>query len=325
MRVTRWALIAALAAGCSEPASGDGGGSDGPSDVPSPYADSGGDTDADVPVLVMDQVVASGLSGLQAFVALQPDAVIDAYVGLAILEEGCPEEQEVFDEDEASTTLWYSDGGCTTSAGVEFRGGGRFTVESRMEGDTAIESATLSSEGGTLRVSAGDAFFEMTGYVATQRAAGPEVTEAGFDLAGDFSADSATAGGSALLDGRLSAQGFIYSFSDGTNNAIGGSGSLSGEGLGDARAFSFSDLLVILGQCASEPIGTLSVRDDVGFWHDIVFDAGTFDPQSDAEPVYDAEACDGCGAYLAAGERLGDACVTPADVESLLDWEGAPW
>ncbi|MEM6996892.1 MAG: hypothetical protein AAF721_40695 [Myxococcota bacterium] len=315
-----------LALACQEPSTaGDEGGDDGSTGLPSPYADSGDESGQDQPALVMEQVVASGVGGLQTFIALQPDALVAAYTGIAVLEEGCPEEWESFDEGETTTTVWYSEAGCTTSEGVEFRGGGRLVVESRLEGETMIDATTLSSEGGTLRVSNGDTFFQMTGYVAISRAAGPEVTEAGFELGGEFSADPGTADGSPLMDGSLTAQGFIYSFSDGTNNAIGGSGSLSGEGLADARAFSFSDVLVILGQCATEPIGTLSVRDDVGFWHDIVFDAGSFDPQSDDEPIYDAESCDGCGAYLAGGERLGDACVSVADVESLLDWENAPW
>lgn len=320
-------LVAGLL-GCQEPegseAETDEPAADG--ELPSPYAESGGDTEGEQPAMAMDEAISSSLAGLQSFIALQPDAVLDAYTALAVLEPECPEAQETFAEGTATTTVWYSEGGCTTSAGITFRGAGRLTTESIMEPEVAIEAATLSSEGTTMRIASSDGrFFEMTGYLGMRRETSPETTEAGFDLVGRYAADDATAAGSALLEGRLRAQGYIYSYSDGTNNVLGGSGSLSGEGLGAARAFSFSNLLVLLSGCASEPIGAMSVRDDVGFWHDIVFDAGIWDPESGEEPVYDDAACDGCGAYLAGGEALGSACITSADIESLLDWEGSPW
>ena len=330
MRGSRLAAFLILLAGpgCQEPEGGDADtDTDEPDEeLPSPYAESGGETEDEAPAMAMEQAIASSLAGLQAFIALQPDAVLDAYTSLAVLEPECPEEQETFDEGTAVTTVWYSEQGCTTSEGVTFRGGGRLTTESVSEEDFTFEASTLSSEGSTMRITGSDGrYFEMTGYLGIRREAGPEVTEAGFDLVGSYAADEATAAGSALLEGRLRAQGYIYSYSDGTNNVIGGAGSLAGDGLGEARAFSFSNLLALLSGCGTEPIGTVSVRDDAGFWHDIVFDAGMWDPETGEEPIYDDAACDGCGAYLAGGESLGTACITSADMESLLDWEGSPW
>jgi len=327
LRLIALSMLVAGPVGCQEPEAEEADTDEAEQEeLPSPYADSGGETEGEQPAMAMDQAIASSMAGLQAFVALQPDAVLDAYTALAVLEPECPEEQETFDEGTATTTVWYSEGGCTTSTGITFRGGGRLTTESIVEPEVSFEATTLSSEGTTMRIAADDGrFFEMTGYLGVRREAGPEATEAGFELVGRYAADEATAAGSALLEGKLRAQGYIFSFSDGSTNALGGSGSLAGEALGEARAFSFSNLLVLLSGCGSEPIGAMSVRDDVGFWHDIVFDTGVWDPESAEEPVYDDALCDGCGAYLAGGESLGSACITPADLESLLDWEGSPW
>lgn len=295
-------------------------------ELPSPYADSGDESEGDVPVMAMDQAVASSVAGLQLFVSLQPDAVLDAYAALAEFEDGCPAEQESYEDADGLTTTWYAEPACTTSAGVEFSGGARLSVVSVAGDDTTEEAMTLSTEGGTLRITHADGRrLEMTGYVATYREVGPEATQAGFELVGQFAADPQTAADSPLLEGRVRAQGYAYSYSDGTTRAIGGAGSLSGEGLGEARAFSFADFLLLPTGCSTEPLGTMSVRDDAGYWHDIVFDAGTYDPESGDEPVFDRTTCDGCGTYLAGGAVGGQACVTSADIDSVLDWEDAPW
>jgi hypothetical protein len=104
---------------------------------------------------------------------------------------------------------------------------------------------------------------------------------------------------------------------------FGGQGSLTGQGLAGATAFSFGDFTVVLDECGREPGGTVSVRDDVGFWHDVVFDAATVEDEED--PVWHGNACDGCGPYFASGVEDGTACVNKADLTALMNWEGVPW
>jgi len=324
-----WIGLIVLAWGCADASGGDDGDDGGTSDpdLPSPYAESG-DTEEIVPSLGTDEVVDASIAGLQTFVSLQPDALLAAYLSIAAdaAEPGCPETYEAFEEDGAVTTIWYSEAECTTAAGVAFRGSARISTTSFEDGDVMVEAVQLSSEGGTMRVSGpGGAYFEMAGYAATERAVSPAGVESGFSLTGKFSADAGTAAGSPLLDGSVAAQGYLFAYSDGSANVLAGSGSLSGDGLSAGEALAFSDFLIARSGCAAEPLGTVSIRDESGYWHDIVFDAGTFEPESDDDVVFDAAQCDGCGAYLVGGERVGEVCVSEADVQSLVAWEGSPW
>ncbi len=312
-------LAVALSLACN---GGPGGGGDEEEALPSPYADSG-EPEQEPPLLSAEQVTGSAMAGLTAFVGLQPDGVIDAFEALALFEPDCPEEQEVGGEGENVTMIWYSEG-CTTSAGLTIRGGGRFERFTVEDGDRTGSGAALSSEGSNLRLSHSDGrSFETNGYVYYERAASPDGFDSIFEVNGDFSADAATAAASPLLSGTVSAQGLIYSFYGEGFAGLAGSGSLSGEVLGEALAFQFTNMLLLPIGCAAEPAGTLSVRDGAGYWHDVVFDTATFDEQE--EPQFDAALCNGCGMYLAAGEVLGEACVDAAAVSGLMQWEEYPW
>lgn len=313
------AVLAVMA--CDEGGAGDDGVDDG--DRPSPYADDGDDPEAEPPSLSSEQVGVSAMAGLRAFVELQPDAVTEAFEAMMELEDGCPEEQAAFSEGDASIITWYTEG-CVTSTGLELRGGGRFETYTFVEGDRTGEGATLSSEGATMRLeTSGGRWLELSGYVAHERASSPDGSDSYFEIGGRLSADETTAGGSPLLDGRSFAQGGLYSYVGGGYQVLGGQGSLGGDVVSPALAFQFSDLLLVPQACATEPAGTVSVRDDMGYWHDVVFDAATV--EGDEEPVFEPELCDGCGAYVVAGQLLGALCVEPADVQALFAWEEFPW
>ncbi|MCA9709176.1 MAG: hypothetical protein KDK70_25250, partial [Myxococcales bacterium] len=288
----------------------------------SPYADSG-ETEAELPSAEPEQVATSALAGLSTFVALEPDAVIEAYEGLMELEPGCPEDQDMGGEGDSTVVTWFSEG-CTTSGGLEIRGGGRLEHFSRVEGDRTATGAALSTDGFSMHLAHADGrSFEMTGYLYYERGTSSEGTDSVFEVSGSIAADPETAAASPLLDASVSAQGFLFSFSSGAYVALGGNGAVSGPVLGQARAFQFSDLLLLPAGCAREPAGTLSVRDDEGFWHDIVFDAAIL--AEDEEPMFDQALCDGCGAYVAAGQVLGEACVAQAELQALMQWEQYPW
>jgi hypothetical protein len=190
------------------------------------------------------------------------------------------------------------------------------------DGDRLVDAVIVSSEGGVLRIAADDGrTFQLSGYLEARRAIGSEASEGLFTLIGDVSADPDTAAGHPVLTGELRLQGYLYAFEAAGYRGIGGSGSISGAALGDAAALSFADVLIAGAPCADEPAGDFSVRDDAGFWHDVVFDAATFDGEN-----YDwSGTCDGCGTHVAAGEIAGDACMDSADLAALLDWEVFPW
>jgi len=226
-------------------------------------------------------------------------------------------------EGENSVMLWFTEG-CTTSTGLELRGGARFERYAFEEDGRMVEGAALSSEGTSMRLATADGrWFEMTGGVYYERGTSADANDSYFEVGGQIAADPTTAAASALMDPELSAQGVLYSYSDGTLEALGGEGSMSGPLLGNARAFQFSDMFVLPQECATELAATFSIRDAEGFWHDIVFDAATI--EDNQEPVFDASKCDGCGAYVAAGAVLGEACLNEAQVASFFDWQGFPW
>ncbi len=302
----------------------DGGGEGTDEELPSPYADDDEqEPQAEPPSLTPEQVSSAAMAGMQAFVSLEPDGVIDAFEALAQFEPECPEEQEVAGEGENVALLWYSEG-CTTSTGLEIRGGGRFERFARDEDGRMTTGAALSAEGSNLRLSTSDGrFFEMTGYVYYERGVSDEGADSVFEVAGDILADSTTAAASPLMDGSVSAQGYLFSFAGGPYVALGGSGSISGAVLGEARAFQFTDLFVVPTGCAREPVGIVSVRDDAGYWHDVVFDVATV--VEDEEPQFDAALCDGCGTYVVGGNTQEQACVAESELSALMQWEEYPW
>jgi hypothetical protein len=297
----------------------DGGDTD--DDRPSPYT-GGGTTDGAMPTMGPDEVVASAVAGLRAFVLMQPDTVVDAFEAMAVFEDGCPEVATIVDMPDVKLLQWYTEG-CTTSAGLEIRGGGRFEHYSNVVmGDATTETAVLSGEGGTFRLENGGRWIEFSGYVEYVRGSTADANEGYFAMFAEAAADPQTATGSPILEGTVRGTGSIYAAEAPGYKAIGGSGSLTGDAIGNALAMSFDEVLVLNVGCPSEPAGTVAVRDDQGFWHDVVFDVGTVVGE---EYEWDPALCDGCGTYLAGGTQSGDACVTQGDIDSLLDWQGLPW
>jgi hypothetical protein len=295
--------------------------SSGDDELPSPYSDgTTGTTDA--PTATSEEVLAAITSGLGAFLRADPQAIALASASMLVFDADCPEEQTVVDGEFVDVLTWNGQG-CTTADGLTFEGAGRLETTTAMpDGDRLVDAVIVSSEGGVLQITADDGrTFQLSGYLEARRAVGSEASEGLFTLIGDVMADPDTAAGHPVLTGELRPQGYLYAFEAGEYRGIGGSGSISGAALGDAGALSFADVLIANAPCADEPAGDVSVRDDAGFWHDVVFDAATFDGES-----YDwSGSCDGCGTHVAGGEIAGDACMDPADLAALLDWEVFPW
>ncbi|HWB77112.1 MAG TPA: hypothetical protein VG755_19220 [Nannocystaceae bacterium] len=295
---------------------------EGPSgELPSPYEDDG-EPDGS-PALSREQVGAAATAGLRAFTSLQPQTVVDLYRAIAVHDDECPEEFEEIVENGTTAQTWYTDG-CTTAAGVQFAGGGRIEIYTRTEEPGYdVTGAILNAEGASLSVVAADGrSLTLSGYVAWQHGTSEDSTDSSLEIYGHALADAASAAGNPLLDGSISVQGYMYSYAGEGSKEIGGEGAISGARIGDARAFSFAGIGVYSDGCTAEPMGTVSVRDVNGFWHDIAFDGIVM---VDEEPTFDAAACDGCGEYLAAGEPDGEACVAAGELAQLLAWEEFAW
>lgn len=295
--------------------------SSGDAERPSPYADGTTGT-TDGPTATSEEVLAAMTSGLGAFLRSDPQAIAFASASMLVFDADCPEVQNLVDGEFVDVITWTGFG-CTTADGLTFEGAGRFETTTAMpDGDRLVDAVIVSSEGGVLRITADDGrMFQLSGYLEARRTIGSEASEGLFALLGDVVADPDTAAGHPVLTGELRPQGYLYAFEAGDYRGIGGSGSISGAALGDAVALSFADVMIANAPCADEPAGDISVRDDAGFWHDVVFDAASFDGEN-----YDwSGSCDGCGTHVAAGEIAGDACMDPADLAALLDWEVFPW
>lgn len=313
-----WLSAFVLAFGCA-PDGDDHEGSNG--ELPSPYEDDG-EPDGS-PALSREQVAAAATAGLRSFASLRPQSVVELYQAIAVHDDECPEEFEEIVEDGTTAQTWYSDG-CTTAAGVQFAGGGRIETYTRTEEvGYDVTGAALDAEGASLSVIAADGrSLTLSGSVAWQHGTSAESTDSSLEIYGHALADAASAAGNPLLDGSISVQGYMYSYAGDGSKEIGGEGAISGAGLADARAFSFAGIGVYSEGCTAEPMGTVSVRDANGFWHDIAFDGITM---VDDEPQFDQAACDGCGEYLAAGEPDGEACVAANELAQLLAWEQFAW
>jgi len=318
----RWSSALAMLvvlASCRE--DDDAAGMDDAAELPSPYDDGSGG-DIPMPTLGPEQVGGVAIAGLREFASLRPQVVMDAYVAIAVHEDGCPEEFEEYAEEGTTVQVWYSDG-CTTQMGVSFAGGGRYERFTYTDAGYATEGASLNAEGASFSVAAMDGrSLMLSGAFGWSRGTGEDYTDASIEILGRATADPTTAAGDRILDGSISASGYMFSYGDADIKAMGGEGAWSGAGLGDARAFAFAGTQVYSLGCAAEPAGTLSLRDGEGFWHDVVFDGITV--AADA-PEFHPDLCDGCGNYLAAGEPDGQACVGQAELTAMLAWEQWAW
>jgi hypothetical protein len=317
-------LLVGGVVGCGAAAGSEDEESERDTDLPSAYTTaSEADSDDEQPAMGPDDAARSALAGLDAFVYSRPSGVVTAFESLAVFEDGCPEQLVDVGEGETRALQWFT-AGCTTSAGLQVRGNGRFERYAGSEGERVFSGFVLSADGGTFRLETSDGrFLQFSGYLAVEAATHSGGADGTFGFVGDASADPQTAGASALLDGSIRAQGQMYAGIFPEFRVLAGSGAVSGEALGVARAVSFDELLLVAEACAREPAGTLAVRDEVGFWHDIVFDVATWVEQDEYE--WHPELCDGCGSYIAGGMEMGNACVPPDALAALMAWEEVPW
>ncbi|MDP6932103.1 MAG: hypothetical protein QGG40_04265 [Myxococcota bacterium] len=255
---------------------------------------------------------------VQTLLTINATPLLQAYhLGMDQSDEGCPTYYDADDLD-----LWLDD--CTAESGASFDG---YMYHAEYEDYEASDGVVSDGEAfaGVARITDSDGYtFDASGTVSELIGVGTNDEDV-FQLtvSGSFSWDHPGAESTWLADG-LSPDLSLYA-------AHYDSGGLQGNGMyitggfsgltGEVTTVYLDEVLIVdelLGtNCEDEPSGTISVRDQDGYWYDVMFDGPTFE-----EFEVDEETCDGCGSAWFRGEYVGDACV---DFSPWLEWDGTPW
>lgn len=288
---------------------------------PSPYVTD--DTAAvAAPELTADQVGAAIEASIEAILAMDPYDIADAYESIwALRDDGTcpyyyPEYLELYDQ-----YIWYDT--CTATSGARFDGYGYYTAYHGYVGSYYTYDRYFSLYGSPVNMSLPNG--------ETLTGSGSAYT---YDIdywAYGFRASTATIQGTWRWDGEAWADSWL---GDGVSIDISfyGTQYLSGAtyaqlngSLADINeqitAVSFEDVYLMNAAagtaCASEPAGTIRIRDAVGGWYDATFSG----PAYSGAPSFPAY-CDGCVEVWWRGESLGETCP---DTSALVGWVGRPW
>jgi hypothetical protein len=236
---------------------------------------------------------------------------------LARGDEECPA-AETFSDGAFETVTFEAD--CVSSSGTRFAGAASYTrfVDAPREDGATETGFTLDSNGGTFEISdeADGSSLVLSGYFDLHRGTGPGFVDANVNLQGTVTVDEAHAERDPWLSGaRRGTLSLLFYGEPGAYQLLYLDGAVAGLG-GGVSALSVAEAGIEVGSdCDREPRGTLSVRDDNGVWHDVVFDG--HDDQGGA--------CDGCGEHLAGGVDDEPVCVGADAFESLFAFETWPW
>jgi len=247
------------------------------------------------------------------------DPVIDAYdLLLASGDDYCP---QVYEKEGGA--VWYS--GCSSTSGTSYSGFGyQYDYVDLEQGGTVYNGAQISGQM-TLTDASGQVFrgdgtaMSLLGYAT---AGGGNVFYSGITGAFQWTAAPVT---SWLHEGD-SAGITVFAMDYPTYGVrfvqLVGSVQVEEESGIFAVAFSPDGTLFqsegLGAACATEPGGTISVRDPEAIWYDVAFDG----PTSDGESLGDASRCDGCGDVIVEGEVIGSVCP---DFSTWMSWESSPW
>lgn len=282
---------------------------------PAPYLPELG-VDAPTPALNSTQVAAAVE---QRFAELALAAPLGFPAALETLlangEPGCP---EINDFSAGSLTQFAIRANCTTSQGVSFVGNIDYSFETgRIEDGDAVDGMEFFAQDFRIETPGG-AYLTVDGYCSYSHRTNDYAMTAGVYCDGTQLADPTTAGDDPWLTGEVS--GFLSSFI----------GDFSGYQVAVVTAsmavddpnvvgVSFEDLRWEPGQCDTEMLGSGSIREINGVWHDVVF---AVRPEDGDKVV----GCDGCGSHLAAGTPQDEPVCNTDALPQLIDFSGGlPW
>lgn len=301
------------ASGCSESATED------PPELvarptPTPY-DPGAAPSVD-PSLTTQQVGAFAATIPAYFASVDPKGMLAAYDNMLAAhgDESCPD-IEVIEDDGGITSVW--DGECESSDGTVFRGEMYYAQYTYDEGDTSEQQTSMYSF--MLDITAEDGtFLRGAPQIEVGMTTSPEQTNYQMRFSGELVADEATAAGNPWLDGSLRGTVGAYAGEVEGGRFLGYSGGFIVPSDPSVTAVMISDLGIHSFGCDGI-VGTVSLRDGVGAWHD-----AQFAPPFDDEPPPE-QACNACGDLSFYGASLGEFCSDMPPFASVLAWETAPW
>ncbi|MFN3197378.1 MAG: hypothetical protein ACE366_03000 [Bradymonadia bacterium] len=266
-----------------------------PNREPTPYVP---DIDDEaIPAALEDEALADALTEyVPAVLTLDLSSVPERLAGLIDLTAPeCPGGQQ-YETEEGYVIVAENE--CTHSSGVRFEGYLRLAMLD-YTGDEGQRVTGFNIESGSVRIDTPDGrSFEAGGYLDVRHERQSDGEVWGTYTQGSVRFDDETAGDNLWLSGAMSGriERYIYRHESG-EMVMGASVATAievGPDGGAISAISIDDLELNTWLCAEEPIGTLSVREAEGVWHDVHYDG--FDPEEEA-PL----ACDGCGRHLVGG------------------------
>ncbi len=273
------------------------------------------DVPATTPAMSTDDVAAAIESRFAELVVAVPTGFPDVFDGLlALAEPGCP---AITNRSEGSRTSLTLEGECTTSAGTSFQGAIEYSYEAgRVEDGSTVDGMEFFAR--DLRVETNDGrFVEVAGYFAFDHRYGDDFSAASSYCTGRMSADDATAGDDPWLSGRVEGLVSVFVGNYGGYRVALVNATVAADDP-EISGVSMQDLRWEPGRCDIELLGTGSVREVGGVWHDVVFASAP----DDGEVV----GCDGCGDHLAAGAPQSEPVCNTDALDTLVDFSGGlPW
>lgn len=269
------------------------------------------------PALSSAEVAAAIEDRFAALVTAVPTgfpAAFDAMMALA--EPGCPTVVDASAGSRTQLEVPYSS--CTTSGGVTFEGSISYRHEAGTLDDYGNQVDGMEFYTPDFRVEAPDGrFLQASGYFNFNHTHGDYFVAGGSYCSGELRADDATAGDDPWLRGDVSGLVSVY-LGDYNGYRLGVVNATVATEDADIVGVALQDLLWEPGLCDVELLGTGSIREANGVWHDVVF--ALRDEENDQ-----IVGCDGCGDHLAAGAPQSEP-VCNGDLTGLIDFSGGlPW
>jgi len=307
--------LCVVGSGCSSSAE-QGGPQLGDRPNPTPYEP---ETEPSIDPSLTTQQVGDFIAEIPGYVAaLDPNGMIAAYQGMLAAhgDANCPA-LEVVESDGETTSVW--EGECESTDGTTFRGEMYFSEYSFSEGD--LTQARTSMYSFNLDITAQDGtFLRGAPEIEFSTEVFPGETNYALRFSGELAADSATAAGNPWLTGDLRGTVVAYAAEVDGGRFIGYGGGFTVPNDASVSALSFSEFGVFSFGCDGA-LGTISLRDKAGGWHDALYAA----PVEDGDDLDPEQSCNACGDLSFYGESLGEFCSDAQTFSDLLTWETSPW
>lgn len=282
---------------------------------PSPYTYPG---EAPDPVGAYDEAAVSDAlqQAIDGIFAFRGKPGLDAY--LAAMNAARPSCPTTYG-DSADTSFWMDT--CSTSDGATFEGYATYAAydahpmgSSTWDGDVMWGNASIRTALGYV-FEGGGTLYDLRGEGEVEGKA----TESWYSvISGIYSWDGPGDAGTWLESAVTPSVRVLFTRVveiDGHRAEVSGSVPLDDPAFGSAT---FSEVVIasesVGWNCASEPSGSVSLRDAEGYWYDVSFHG--------SNEVVEEALCDGCGTVSFRGEVVGQACV---DWSPWVDWGSAPW